>query len=56
VLRAEGRRLWVTELDAIDDTPIIDIKPSLREFLPCADVQQPEWSRVLMEDDWSVKG
>ena len=52
VLRREGRKLYVSELDAIDGTPVIDIKPVMEEFLPRERVRQPAWSRELMRDYW----
>ena len=45
----------VTELDAIDGTPVLDIKPVLAEFLPRQAVVQPEWSRELMRQYWLRK-
>ena len=52
VLRTEGRRLHVAELDAIDGTPVLDLKPVLREFLPRGEVRQPAWPAELMADYW----
>ena len=52
VLRRTGRTLHVAGLDAIDGTPVVDIKPVLAEFLPREPVRQPEWSRELMRDYW----
>lgn len=52
VVRREGRDLIVAELDAIDGTPVLDIKPVMREFLPREEVRQPEWSRELMREYW----
>ncbi len=52
VLRREGRTLLVAELDAIDGTPVLDIKPVMKEFLPKGDVHQPEWSTELMREYW----
>lgn len=52
VLRREGRTLVVSELDAIDGTPVIDIKPVMQEFLPREPVRQPTWSRDLMANYW----
>ncbi|GIO91005.1 tRNA (N6-threonylcarbamoyladenosine(37)-N6)-methyltransferase TrmO [Paenibacillus lactis] len=46
------KKLIVKHLDAIDGTPIIDIKPVMKEFLPNREVEQPEWSKKLMEDYW----
>jgi len=52
VLRRDGRRLYVAELDAIDGTPVLDIKPVMREFLPRGEVRQPAWVSELMADYW----
>ena len=56
VIRVEGRRLFVAELDAIDGTPVIDIKPVMVEFLPREEVRQPAWSHELMREYWLSKG
>lgn len=53
VLRRDGPRLHVTELDAIDGTPVLDIKPVLSEFLPRSEVRQPRWSSEIMENYWA---
>jgi tRNA (adenine37-N6)-methyltransferase len=42
----------VRGLDAIDGTPVLDIKPYMVEFGPRGDVLQPEWSRELMANYW----
>ena len=52
ILRRDGRRLFVAELDAIDGTPVLDIKPVMLEFLPRGEVRQPPWSRELMNQYW----
>jgi tRNA-Thr(GGU) m(6)t(6)A37 methyltransferase TsaA len=52
VLRREGRKLFVGELDAIDGTPVLDIKPVMSEFLPREAVRQPAWSTELMRRYW----
>jgi len=54
VLGVRGRELHVAELDAIDGTPVLDIKPVLREFLPRTAVEQPAWATELMERYWST--
>jgi tRNA (Thr-GGU) A37 N-methylase len=56
LLRVEGTRLWVAELDAIDGTPVLDIKPVMREFLPRGELRQPGWSVELMRDYWRTPG
>ena len=44
--------LEVEGLDAIDGTPVLDIKPVMVEFLPRDDVRQPAWSSELMKEYW----
>ncbi len=56
VVRVEGTRLFVSELDAIDGTPVLDIKPVMAEFLPRGEVRQPAWSHELMGQYWSQRG
>lgn len=48
--RVEGTRIWVRELDAVEGTPVLDIKPYMAEFGPRGIVQQPEWSKELMAE------
>ena len=52
VLKRDGRQLHVQGLDAINGTPVLDIKPVMREFLPREDVHQPEWATELMKQYW----
>jgi tRNA-Thr(GGU) m(6)t(6)A37 methyltransferase TsaA len=44
--------LTVRALDAIDGTPVLDIKPYMIEFGPRGPVRQPQWSRELMGGYW----
>lgn len=48
----EGKTLMVAGLDAIDGSPVVDIKPVMAEFLPHGEVKQPGWSRELMFNYW----
>jgi len=52
IVKREGTRLFVEGLDAIDATPVLDIKPVMREFLPHEKVDQPQWATELMKDYW----
>ncbi len=54
-VKRENRRIWVRNLDAINGTPVIDIKPVFREFLPRGEVTQPEWSVDLMKNYWAER-
>jgi len=42
----------VRGLDAIDGTPVLDIKPYFAEFAPRGDVRQPDWTHELMAQYW----
>jgi tRNA (adenine37-N6)-methyltransferase len=55
ILRCEGRDLYVAELDALDGTPVLDIKPVMIEFLPREEIRQPPWSHELMRRYWLRK-
>lgn len=52
IVGVEGRRLEVEGLDAIDGTPVLDIKPVLSGFLPRGEVREPGWAREIMQDYW----
>jgi tRNA (adenine37-N6)-methyltransferase len=52
LIETKGRVLIVKGLDAIDATPIVDIKPVMKEFLPKDEVRQPDWSTDLMKNYW----
>lgn len=54
VLGREGRTLRVAELDAVDGTPVLDVKPVMRELLPRTTVRQPSWVGELMRDYWTA--
>jgi tRNA (adenine37-N6)-methyltransferase len=55
VVRVEGTKLFVSELDAINGTPVLDIKPVMAEFLPRQEIRQPAWSRELMRHYWLTR-
>lgn len=48
----DARTLHVAGLDAIDGTPVLDIKPVMTAFLPRSPVRQPRWATELMQDYW----
>lgn len=50
LLRREGRTLYVRALDAIEGTPVVDIKPYMREFGILGDSRQPQWADEIMRD------
>ena len=50
IIKCEGRVLTVRGLDAIDGTPVLDVKPWMDEFAPIGATRQPEWASELMRD------
>lgn len=52
LLSVEGLRLAVSGLDAIDGTPILDIKPYMRDFAPRGEIREPSWTGELMAGYW----
>jgi tRNA-Thr(GGU) m(6)t(6)A37 methyltransferase TsaA len=52
VVSVDGLSLEVEGLDAIDGTPVLDLKPAMREFLPRETLRQPDWAGELMKDYW----
>jgi len=48
LVRVDGLDVHVAGLDAIDGTPVLDIKPYLAEFGPIGPVSQPAWATELM--------
>ena len=52
LLSVKGLSLEVVGLDAIDGTPVLDIKPYMREFAARGEIRQPEWVDELMRGYW----
>jgi tRNA-Thr(GGU) m(6)t(6)A37 methyltransferase TsaA len=52
LLGVAGTTLHVRGLDAIDGTPVLDIKPFMPEFGPHGPVVTPAWSQELMAGYW----
>ena len=52
LVAVEGLELTVRALDAIDGTPVLDIKPYMTEFAPRQEIRQPQWSHELMSGYW----
>ncbi|MDP2728586.1 MAG: tRNA (N6-threonylcarbamoyladenosine(37)-N6)-methyltransferase TrmO [Dehalococcoidia bacterium] len=43
LLRREGRSLWVQGLDALDGSPVLDLKPYTPALEPTSEVTLPDW-------------
>jgi tRNA-Thr(GGU) m(6)t(6)A37 methyltransferase TsaA len=52
IVSVHGTTLTVRGLDAIDGTPVIDIKPVMTGFLPRGAVREPSWAAELMKRYW----
>jgi len=52
LIGVDGLAVRVRALDAIDGTPVLDVKPYLEEFAPRTPVREPAWVRELMADYW----
>ncbi len=52
LISRKGRTLVVQGLDADNGTPVIDIKPVVKEFLPREETTQPAWMTELMQNYW----
>ena len=52
LLGVDGLEVTVQGLDAIDGTPVIDLKPYLSGFAPRSDVVEPDWATEIMAAYW----
>ncbi|MDQ1738738.1 MAG: hypothetical protein QOE53_390 [Pseudonocardiales bacterium] len=50
LLSVDGATLSVQGLDAVDGSPVLDIKPYMVEFGPRGEVRQPAWSHEVMRE------
>lgn len=53
LVSADGLTVKVRGLDAIDGTPVVDLKPYVLEFAPRTEVRQPDWITELMQNYWN---
>lgn len=52
IVSVDGRVLAVKGLDAIDGTPVLDIKPVMSGFAPRGQIREPDWAKAIMEKYW----
>ena len=52
IKKVSGTTLIVEGLDAVDGTPVLDIKPWVEEFAPRGATHQPTWVSELMHGYW----
>ena len=53
ILSVDGLSVRVRGLDAIDGTPVLDIKPVMTGFLARGEIREPDWARDLMAGYWT---
>jgi len=53
VKRVDRLELHVEGLDAVDGTPVLDLKPWVDEFAPRGPSFQPKWISELMKGYWA---
>jgi tRNA-Thr(GGU) m(6)t(6)A37 methyltransferase TsaA len=52
LLGVDGHTVLVQGLDALDGTPILDIKPVMRGFEPRGEIREPTWAGEIMAGYW----
>ena len=52
VVRVDRLLIEVSGLDAIDGTPVLDIKPVMNGFAPRGELREPAWATELMAGYW----
>jgi tRNA-Thr(GGU) m(6)t(6)A37 methyltransferase TsaA len=52
LIGVDGLVIHVRGLDAIDGTPVLDVKPYMVEFAPRRATHQPQWASELMAGYW----
>ena len=53
LLSVDGPLLRVRGLDAVDGTPVLDIKPYLTGFAPRGVIVEPQWAKEIMSEYWA---
>ncbi len=52
LLGIDGLRLHVEGLDAVDGTPVLDLKPYMTGFEPRGEIREPPWAQEIMAGCW----
>ena len=52
LVAVDGLTLRVRGLDAVEGTPVLDVKPYMSGFAPRGVVTEPSWATELMEGYW----
>ncbi|MFI5222137.1 MAG: tRNA (N6-threonylcarbamoyladenosine(37)-N6)-methyltransferase TrmO [Bacteroidia bacterium] len=52
LVKHDGRTITVKFLDAINNTPVLDIKPVFKEFQLKGEIRQSDWVSEMLKDYW----
>lgn len=52
IVAVDGLEVRVRGLDAVDGTPVLDLKPHMSGFAPRTPVREPAWALEIMRDYW----
>lgn len=52
IISVKGLSVEVEGLDAVDGTPVLDIKPAMQGFLPREPLREPPWASEIMAGYW----
>ncbi|WP_184830234.1 TrmO family methyltransferase domain-containing protein [Jiangella mangrovi] len=52
----DGLDLHVEDLDAVDGTPVLDVKPWFAVMGPRGDVREPTWPSTMLADYYAMPG
>jgi tRNA (Thr-GGU) A37 N-methylase len=52
ILAVRGLSVEIEGLDALDGTPVLDLKPVMSGFLPRGEIREPPWAQALMSGYW----
>jgi tRNA-Thr(GGU) m(6)t(6)A37 methyltransferase TsaA len=54
ILQVDGLTLRVVGLDAVDGSPVLDIKPVMSGFQPRGRIVEPAWAIEIMKGYWTA--
>jgi tRNA-Thr(GGU) m(6)t(6)A37 methyltransferase TsaA len=54
ILQVDGLTLRVAGLDAVDGSPVLDIKPVMSGFQPRGRIVEPAWAIEIMKGYWTA--
>ena len=52
LIGVDGLDVRVRGLDAVEGTPVLDLKPHMSGFAPRTTVREPRWALEIMRDYW----